>query len=107
MVAGEVISFRKEYRISNFPVAVQLYHCGDRGDSCRRTTQIIHSAQELREFQDELTKRESVGEWIFIVYCECNGTEYPPFSPVPNVRESGQPCSWCCEAFCKDGVMAW
>jgi len=75
MVAGEVISFRKEYRMNTFPVAVQLYQCGERAGSCTRTTQIIHSAHELREFQDELTKRESLGEWIFIAYLEANGTE--------------------------------
>jgi hypothetical protein len=75
MVAGEVISFRKEYRMNTFPVAVQLYQCGEAGGSCRRTTQIIHSAHELRAFQDELTRRESVGEWIFIAYSESDGTE--------------------------------
>jgi hypothetical protein len=77
MVTGEVISFRKEYRMNTFPIVVQLYQCGEAGGSCRRTTQIIHSAHELREFQDELTRRESVGEWIFIAYYESNGTEEP------------------------------
>jgi len=75
MAAGEVISFRKEYWMDTFPVTVQLYQCGEAGGSCRRTTQIIHSAHELRAFQDELTRRESVGEWIFIAYAESNGLE--------------------------------
>jgi len=75
MVAGEVISFRKDYQMNNFPVAIQFYQCGELGGSCTRTPQIIHSAHELREFQDELTKRESLGEWIFIAYFEANGTE--------------------------------
>ena len=75
MVAGEVISFRKEYWMSSFPVEVQFYQCGELGGSCTRTTQIMHSAHELREFQDELTKRESLGEWIFIAYYEPSRTD--------------------------------
>ena len=96
MVVGEVISFRKEYRMNNFPVAVQLYRCGELGGSCTRTAQIIHSAHELREFQDELTKRESRGEWIFIAYHESNATEEPALSPVLNMRDSHQSFSFFC-----------
>src|SRR6266849_1463407 len=43
MVAEEVISFRKDYRMSNFPVAVQFYQCGELGGTCKLTTRIIHS----------------------------------------------------------------
>ena len=70
MVAEEVISFRKDYRMSNFPVAVQFYQCGESGGTCKLTVRIIHSAHELRAFQDELSQRENSGEWIFLVYAE-------------------------------------
>jgi len=46
MVAREVISFRKDYRMNNFPVAVQFYQCGELGGACTRTTQIIHSRSQ-------------------------------------------------------------
>ena len=70
MVAEEVISFRKDYRMSNFPVAVQLYQCGEAGGTCILTVRIIHSAHELSAFQDELSQRENSGEWIFLAYTE-------------------------------------
>jgi hypothetical protein len=63
-----VISFRKHFWTTNFPIEAQLYDCGGSEGLCTLTSQIIHSQDGLRAFQDELTRRESAGEWVFLAY---------------------------------------
>ena len=70
MVAEEVISFRREYYTTQFPIEARWYQCGELGGTCILTARIIHSAHELSTFQDELSQRENSGEWIFLVYAE-------------------------------------
>jgi hypothetical protein len=65
----ELISFRKDYVISDFPVAVKFYQCLEIGQ-CALLCWLLHSRQELRAFQRELTRRESLGEWMFLAYYE-------------------------------------
>jgi hypothetical protein len=70
MDAAKVISFRRDYYTTRLPVKARWYQCGELGGTCRLTEQIIHSAHELSEFQDELSQRENSSEWIFLVYAE-------------------------------------
>ncbi len=70
MGTESVISFRKHFWTSRFPIEARLYSCGGSEGVCTPTSQTIHSPEELREFQVELTRREADGEWIFIAYCE-------------------------------------
>ncbi len=70
MVAEEVISFRKEYYTTRFPIEARWYQCGELGGTCILTARIVHSAHELSTFQDEMSQRENSGEWIFLVYAE-------------------------------------
>lgn len=65
-----VISFRQHFFTSDFPIEAQLYSCGESNGVCALISHIIHSRDELREFQDELTRQEREGEWIFIAYYE-------------------------------------
>ncbi len=65
-----VISFHKHFWMSRFPIEALFYSCGGSEGVCTPTSQTIHSLDELREFQVELTRREADGEWIFIAYCE-------------------------------------
>lgn len=70
MNAAKVISFRRDYYTTRLPVKAQWYQCGELGGTCRLTARIIHSAHELSAFQDEVSRRENSGEWIFLVYAE-------------------------------------
>ncbi len=69
MMSEELISFRKDYSISTFPVAVKFYQCLENG-GCTLLSRLLHSPQELRAFQRELTTRESQSEWMFLAYYE-------------------------------------
>jgi hypothetical protein len=60
MMSEELISFRKDYYIGNFPVEVKFYQCMEIGQ-CTLLSCLLHSAQELSEFQRELTRREPLG----------------------------------------------
>jgi hypothetical protein len=67
MMTGELISFRKDYFIDNFPVVVKFYQCKEIG-RCILLSRLIHSPQALSEFRRELTRREPHGEWMFLAY---------------------------------------
>ena len=67
MMTEELISFRRDYYISSFPVEVKFYQCMEIGQ-CTLFSYLFHSAQELSGFQTELTRRESLGEWMFVAY---------------------------------------
>jgi hypothetical protein len=66
-MSEELISFRKSYHISSFPVEVKFYQCKETG-RCTLLSCLIHSRQELSEFQAELNRHEPLGEWIFVAY---------------------------------------
>ncbi len=66
-MAEELISFRKNYYISSFPVEAKFYQCTEIG-RCTLLSYLLQSPQELSEFQAELAKREPLGEWIFVAY---------------------------------------
>jgi hypothetical protein len=70
MSIEQVISFRKEYYTTRFPIEALWFQCGELGETCLLTTQIIHSVRELSAFQDELNRRANPGEWIFLAYTE-------------------------------------
>jgi hypothetical protein len=65
----ELLSFRKDYPISTFPVTVKWYQCLEIG-RCTLLSSLLHSPQELQAFQRELTEREPLGEWRFLAYYE-------------------------------------
>ncbi|HZT99800.1 MAG TPA: hypothetical protein VFA10_09085 [Ktedonobacteraceae bacterium] len=66
-MAEELISFRTNYYISSFPVEARFYQCIEVG-RCILLSYLLQSPQELSEFQDELSRREPLGEWIFVAY---------------------------------------
>ena len=70
MMTNDVISFRKYFWTAEFPIEAQFYDCGGSEGCCIHTSQIIHSQDRLREFQDELARRERAGEWVFLAYYE-------------------------------------
>jgi hypothetical protein len=70
MMAEALISFRKYFWTNDFPIEAQFYDFGGSEGLCTHMSQIIHSQDRLREFQDELTRRESTGEWVFLAYYE-------------------------------------
>ncbi len=72
MVAQGVISFRKDYWLSSFPVEAQFYQNRGTGGRCEHASRTIRSVEELRKFQEELAWRESSGEWMFVAYYETN-----------------------------------
>jgi hypothetical protein len=74
MVSHDVISFRKDYWMTSFPVEAQFFQWDGIEGHYRRTSQAIHSAQELHEFQMELNKREKSGEWTFVAYYESDAS---------------------------------
>ncbi len=68
MINEKVISFRKEYWTSHFPIEGRYYQFGLFGPSRTLTSQLISTEQELRHFQEEASKREQTHEWSFIAY---------------------------------------
>ena len=68
MIPEEVLSFRKEYWTSRFPIEARFYQFGLFGPSRTLTTQMLSSPEALQAFQDELIRRESAHEWCFIAY---------------------------------------
>jgi hypothetical protein len=70
LVTQKVISFRKDYWMTSFPVEAVYYQHRGSGGHCKQTSQTIHSVEELRDFQNELAGRESCGEWMFVAYYE-------------------------------------
>ena len=73
MVTQNVISFRENFHTSNFPIEA-VYYQHEGGGYCNRTSQTIHSMEELHDFQHELAYRESYGEWMFVAYYEHDET---------------------------------
>jgi hypothetical protein len=65
-----VISFRKHFWTSRYPIEARLYSYGGSEGVYTLTSQIIHLPDELCAFQVELLRREEEGEWIFIAYYE-------------------------------------
>jgi hypothetical protein len=70
MMAEELISFRKHFWPSRFPMEAWVYAFGSFGPSRTLITQRIASPEALAAFQDELTRREIANEWRFIAYYE-------------------------------------
>lgn len=70
MIAEELISFRKHFWPSRFPIEARVYAFGLFGPSRTLITQRIASPEALSAFQDELTRRESAHDWRFIAYYE-------------------------------------
>ena len=56
MIAEELISFRKNFWPSRFPIEARVYEFGP---SRALITQSIASPEALAAFQDELARRES------------------------------------------------
>jgi hypothetical protein len=70
MIAEELISFRKNFWPSRFPIEARVYAFGSFGPSRTPITQRIASPEALSAFQDELTRQESAHDWRFIAYYE-------------------------------------
>ena len=70
MIAEELISFRKHFWPSHFPIEARVFEFGSFGPSRTLITQSIASPEALAAFQAELTRRESADEWRFIAYYE-------------------------------------
>lgn len=74
MVTQNVISFRKDFHTSIFPVEAVYYQYGGSGGHCKHASRTIHSVEELHDFQHELNHHESRGEWMFVAYYEHDET---------------------------------
>jgi hypothetical protein len=74
LLTQNVLSFRKDFHTKNFPVEAVYYQHGGSGGYCKHASQTIHSVEELHDFQQELTHRESCGEWMFVAYYEHDET---------------------------------
>jgi hypothetical protein len=81
MVRDEVLSFRQQFWPSHYPIEARYYEYGSVAPSRTFTSRRIGTLAELRAFQEELTRRESLHEWGFLAYYE---------SPVPPLKEDGQ-----------------
>jgi hypothetical protein len=68
MMTEEILSFRKGYWTSCFPIEARYYQYGRFGPARTLTTQMLSSPEALQTFQDELTRRENAQEWGFIAY---------------------------------------
>ena len=78
MVRDELLSFRQHFWPSNYPIEARYYAYGAVGPLRTCTSRQIGTPEELRAFQEELTRRETSHEWGFIAYYE---------SPVPPLCE--------------------
>ena len=70
MVFNELLSFRKHFWPSHFPIEARYYEYGASGPSQTLRTRRISTPEELRAFQEDLTKREQLYEWSFLAYYE-------------------------------------
>lgn len=59
------LSFQRDYIPVSFPIEGHYFHLEKQPS---RSSSIIHSAQELEAFQEELRRQEQDGLWIFIAY---------------------------------------
>jgi hypothetical protein len=70
MVLDELLSFHKYFWPSHFPIEARYYEYGASGPSRTLWTRRISTPEELRAFQEDLTKREQLREWSFLAYYE-------------------------------------
>ncbi len=81
MVLDELLSFRTHFWPSHFPVEARYYEYRATGRSLTLRTRRISTPEELRAFQQELTRREQLNEWSFLAY-------YEPLVPQHDERVS-------------------
>ncbi len=79
MVLDELLSFRQHFWPSQFPIEARYYEYGASGPSRTLSTLRILTPEELRAFQEEMTKREHLHEWSFLAF-------YEPFIQPHNER---------------------
>jgi hypothetical protein len=70
MVLDELLSFRKHFWPSHFPIEARYHEYGASRPSRTLRTRRILTPEELCAFQEELTKREHLHEWSFLAYYE-------------------------------------
>jgi hypothetical protein len=75
MVREELLSFRQHFWPSHYPIEARYYEYGSVAPSRTFTTRRIGTPEELRAFQDEVTRREQSHEWAFLAYYE---SQIPP-----------------------------
>lgn len=70
MVLEELLSFRTHFWPSHFPVEARYYEFNASAPSLTLRTRRISTPEELRAFQQEVTRREQLNEWSFLAYYE-------------------------------------
>lgn len=70
MVPDELLSFREYFWPSHFPIEARYYEYRASGPSLTLRTLQISTPEELRAFQEDLTRREQLHEWSFLAYYE-------------------------------------
>ena len=70
MVLDELLSFRIHFWPSHFPIEARYYEYRSTGSSLTLRTRWISTPEELRAFQQEVTRREQLNEWSFLAYYE-------------------------------------
>jgi hypothetical protein len=81
MVRDELLSFRQHFWPILYPIEARYYEFGTVAPSRTFMTRRIGTPEELRAFQEELTRRESLHEWGFLAYYE---------SRIPPLMGEGQ-----------------
>jgi hypothetical protein len=70
MVSDELLSFREHFWPSHFPIEARYYEYRASGPSLILRTRRISTPEELRAFQEDVTRREQLHEWSFLAYYE-------------------------------------
>ena len=70
MVCDELLSFRAHFWPGHYPIEARYYEYRASAPSLILKTQLITTPEELRAFQQELTRRERLHEWSFLAYYE-------------------------------------
>lgn len=68
MVHDELLSFSTHFWPSRYPIEARYYEYKASAPSLILKARLISTPEELRAFQQELTRREQLHEWSFLAY---------------------------------------
>ncbi len=70
MVQDELLSFRTHFWPSRYPIEARYYEYNASWPHMILRKRLMSNPEELRTFQEELTKREQLHVWSFLAYYE-------------------------------------
>ncbi len=83
MVQDELLSFRTHFWQSRYPIEARYYEYSASWPHVILRKRLMSTPEELRTFQEELTRREQLHAWSFLAY-------YEPQVPQHDERYSGE-----------------